>query len=105
MFNSLPGEIFTVRNIANLIPHFEASDHATLSALEYSVNILKIKDIVVLGHSSCGGIHALLEPTEQHEYVNKWLCNMSQAREKTLKAFEGFIVINLNLFQAFFRLK
>lgn len=62
IFNASPGEIFVVRNIANLVPpcepDIETSFHGTSAAIEFGVNALKVKHIVVLGHASCGGVAA-----------------------------------------------
>ncbi|NLY03409.1 MAG: carbonic anhydrase [Campylobacter sp.] len=59
--NTKPGEMFVVRNIANIIPPYRASDEflATTSAIEYALYVLGIKDIIVCGHSNCGGCVAL----------------------------------------------
>ena len=62
--NSDPGDIFVVRNIANLVPPFEPkwdSKHGTSAALEFAVNVLNVENIIVLGHSNCGGIEALVK--------------------------------------------
>ena len=59
-----PGQIFAVRNIANLVPALEIAnriDHSTPAALEYAVCNLGIKHIIIMGHSQCGGIRALLQ--------------------------------------------
>lgn len=62
IFNASPGEIFVVRNIANLVPpcepDIETSFHGTSAAIEFGVNALKVRHIVVLGHASCGGVAA-----------------------------------------------
>ena len=58
IFDAGPGELFVLRNIANLVPTFEpgAGQHGTSAGIEYAVNALGISDIVVLGHGRCGGI-------------------------------------------------
>lgn len=58
-----PGELFEVRNIANVVPPADAPDDAVGAAIEYALNHLEIDDIVACGHTNCGGIGALLEPT------------------------------------------
>lgn len=57
-----PGDIFTVRNVANLVPPFEKSggQHGVSAALEFAVCYLNVENIIILGHSQCGGIHALM---------------------------------------------
>jgi carbonic anhydrase len=60
IFDANPGEMFVVRNVANLVPPFETGGeyHGTSAALEFAVQGLKVKHIVVLGHAGCGGIRA-----------------------------------------------
>ena len=60
LFGTRPGDIFVVRNVANLVPPFTSKDNVSIgSALEYAVKILRVKDIIVLGHAHCGGVAAL----------------------------------------------
>ena len=61
VFNARAGELFVVRNVANLVPPYEPDDgyHGVSAAIEYAVRDLKVKDIVILGHAFCGGITAL----------------------------------------------
>src|SRR5215213_4219807 len=63
VFDCAPGEIFVVRSIANLIPPYapDMANHGTSAALEYAVEELRVRDIIVLGHSRCGGIRALVQ--------------------------------------------
>lgn len=69
-----PGEIFTVRNIANLVPEFSHDgDSSVGAAIAYAVTVLGVKDIVVCGHSSCGGANALLAPPHSDPSVRRWL--------------------------------
>ena len=76
---TLPGELFVVRNIANVVPPFgenEGTLKCTASILEYAVNYLEVKNVVVCGHSNCGGLKALFYPKEKLEklpFVNRWL--------------------------------
>jgi len=76
--NTLPGELFVVRNIANLVPHYRISSEfaATTAAIEYAVVVLEVENIVVCGHSNCGGCSALYLPEEKLDKipnVKKWL--------------------------------
>lgn len=63
VFQSDPGELFVVRNVANLVPPYEPDSHyhGTSAALEFGVKALEIKDIIVMGHAACGGIEALYD--------------------------------------------
>ena len=62
IFDCGPGELFVVRNVANLVPPYEPDGiyHSTSAALEFAVQALKIRDIIVMGHGRCGGIQAAL---------------------------------------------
>lgn len=79
IFNAAPGEIFVVRNVANLVPPYrpDGEYHSTSAALEFAVQSLKVKDIVVLGHASCGGIQAALDPAAEPlspgDFIGKWM--------------------------------
>jgi carbonic anhydrase len=85
---SLPGELFVVRNIANLVPPYRnvAEYLATTSAIEYAINILKVENIVVCGHSNCGGCRALYMPDEDLKHIphtKKWL-ELAYGAKKTV---------------------
>lgn len=77
--NAEPGELFIVRNVANLVPPYapDGNYHGTSAALEYAVRDLKVEHIVVLGHSHCGGIRALMDSTEgditEREFIGPWV--------------------------------
>ncbi len=85
IFDSAPGEIFVVRNVANLVPPYEPDGtyHSTSAALEFAVQALKVKNIVVLGHGRCGGIAAALtpdmEPLSPGDFIGKWIDLISPA--------------------------
>lgn len=79
IFDSPPGELFVVRNVANLVPPYEPDGqyHATSAALEFAVHSLQVKTILVLGHGRCGGIKAALdpaaEPLSSGDFIGKWM--------------------------------
>ncbi len=85
---TIPGELFVVRNIANVIPPFDRNDSTfkcTASILEYAVKYLEVKNIVVCGHSNCGGLKALFYPEEKLKslpIVNKWLDLIKDLKQK-----------------------
>lgn len=89
LFSCHPGEIFVVRNVANLVPSFENSDHASVgAALEYAVKHLKVTDIVVLGHSQCGGIHAVMnrnEAVKATDFIDDWIAIAEPAKANVLE--------------------
>ncbi|HWY10050.1 MAG TPA: carbonic anhydrase [Bacteroidia bacterium] len=76
--NTESGEIFVHRNIANLVIH---NDMNLMSVIEYAVNLLKVKHIIVCGHYGCGGIRAALS-SELHGFVDNWLCNIKDTYQK-----------------------
>jgi carbonic anhydrase len=79
IFNAHPGEMFVVRNVANLMPPYGPDDgfHSTSAALEFAVQSLKVENIIVMGHGRCGGIKAALdtnmEPLSPGDFIGKWL--------------------------------
>jgi carbonic anhydrase len=89
IFNARPGEMFVVRNVANLVPPFapDGEHHGTSAALEYAVQALKVKHIVVMGHGSCGGIRAFADdaqgPLSPGDFIGKWIRLLQPAAERT----------------------
>lgn len=81
IFDADPGEIFVVRNVANLVPPFEANGgrHGVSAALEFAVTQLNVPEIVVMGHESCGGISAALTgrfhdaPAGEGGFIHRWM--------------------------------
>src|SRR5580698_10352062 len=79
IFDDAPGELLVVRNVANLVPPYEPdrdSQQGTSAALEFGVQALRVKHIVVLGHENCGGICAFadeIEPLSPGDFIGKWM--------------------------------
>src|SRR5579863_9197421 len=72
-----PGDLFVVRNVANIIPPYENDEahHGTSAALEFGISVLHVKHLILLGHSQCGGIQALLKTNgePQNDFINNWV--------------------------------
>ncbi|OAM75909.1 carbonic anhydrase [Devosia elaeis] len=79
IFDSGPGELFVLRNVANLVPPYQpdGGQHGTSAAIEFAVKALNIENIVIMGHGRCGGIHAALNPDktplDDGDFIGKWL--------------------------------
>ena len=74
-----PGELFVHRNVANIVVH---TDLNCLSVIQYAVEVLKVKHIIVCGHYGCGGINALDAPDSDDRYIPIWLINAYKAKER-----------------------
>ncbi|KAK7331754.1 hypothetical protein VNO80_28493 [Phaseolus coccineus] len=84
-----PGEAFMIRNIANLVPTFESGPSETNAALEFSVNTLLVENILVIGHSCCGGIRALMSMEDddvEKSFIKSWVIGGKKARAKAKAA-------------------
>jgi carbonic anhydrase len=87
IFDAGPGEMFVVRNVANLVPPYapDGEFHSTSAALEFAVQSLKIRNIVVMGHGRCGGIRAALtpgaEPLSPGDFIGKWMSLVAPAAD------------------------
>ncbi len=89
-----PGELFLVRNVANIVPPFEHSsrDNSTAAAIEYAVLALDVDTIVVCGHSNCGGCAALnMDPTEleQLPHTREWLAMSREVPERVARLLKS----------------
>jgi carbonic anhydrase len=75
IFDAGPGELFVVRNIANLVPPYEvdSAHHGVSAALEFAVLALQVRHIVVLGHAGCGGVKAFAEGAAPGDFIGKWM--------------------------------
>ncbi len=95
IFSAMPGELFVVRNVANLVPPYETTGkyHGVSAALEFAALNLRVKHIVVMGHSGCGGVRASLErdgaKQSQAEFITNWMSIIDDARERVLTALKG----------------
>jgi carbonic anhydrase len=87
IFDAGPGELFVVRNVANLVPVYQPDGgaHGVSAALEYAVQVLHVKHIVVLGHAQCGGIRAFIDkiaPLSPGDFIGKWMSMFVKPGEK-----------------------
>ncbi len=88
IFDAGPGELFVVRNVANMVPPYEPDGqyHSTSAALEFAVQALRVRDIIVMGHGRCGGIRAALDPNAEPlspgDFIGKWMGLVSTAAEQ-----------------------
>lgn len=89
VFNAGPGELFVIRNIANLVPLYGPDDqpHGVSSAIEYAVRALRVPQIVVMGHAGCGGVKALLEgtPAGITDFLGQWVRIAEPARQRAMQ--------------------
>ena len=91
IFSAGPGQLFTVRNVANLVPPFEPHGdyHATSAALEFAVTGLKVEMILVMGHARCGGVRAFLdglyERSAKRGFIDRWMSLLNAARIEALQ--------------------
>ncbi|GAV79692.1 Pro_CA domain-containing protein [Cephalotus follicularis] len=84
-----PGEAFTVRNVANMVPPYESEPSETKAALEFSVNFLEVENILVIGHSCCGGIRALMtmpDEADSSSFIRSWVFVGKKAKLSTKAA-------------------
>ncbi len=95
IFGAKPGDMFVLRNVANLVPppENEGKYHGTSAALEFAVSGLEVKHIIVLGHAQCGGIQACLqERTHGHapfSYISNWMSILNDVVDKVLENHKG----------------
>ncbi|MBF0461822.1 MAG: carbonic anhydrase [Magnetococcales bacterium] len=100
MFHFEPGDVFTVRSVGNLVPHYDPKGlHTAIpAALEYAVRDLVVSHIVVLGHSRCGGIRELVrllqQPGDDREFLSRWVSNGRKAVEQVLARNEPDAPLN-----------
>ena len=90
VFGCSPGELFVIRNVANLVPpcEFDNAHHGTSAALEYAVTQLGVEHVIVMGHAQCGGIASLVgistpQPLPEHSFVKSWMSAAEGVLERT----------------------
>jgi len=88
LFGTQPGEMFVIRNVANLVPPFETTGtyHGTSAAIEFAIRQLEVEHTVVLGHAGCGGVRALIEQdaADGTNFVRPWMDIARAARDRCL---------------------
>lgn len=91
IFNAHPGEMFVVRNVANLVPPYDPGEglRSTSAALEFAVQALKVKHIIVMGHGRCGGISAALDPDMEPLSPGDFIGNWMELLKPAAKAIAG----------------
>jgi len=86
IFNASPGELFVVRNVANLAPPFEEAPgfHGVSAAIEFAVKQLEVETVLVLGHAQCGGVAAALEdrPRDPQSFLDAWISLLDTAKSR-----------------------
>ena len=87
IFDAGPGELFVIRNVANIVPVYETGGdyHGTSAAIEFAVQSLQVKHVVVLGHATCGGIRAFADkakPLSPGNFIGKWVSLVAPAEAK-----------------------
>ncbi len=95
IFSAMPGELFVMRNVANLVPPYETDGkfHGVSAALEFAILNLRVKHVVVMGHVGCGGVKAALEQTAAKQtdalFISKWMSMLDDARLMVLSKHQG----------------
>jgi carbonic anhydrase len=94
IFSAMPGELFVVRNVANLVPPYETGGkyHGVSTAIEFAVMNLRIKHLIVMGHSNCGGVKAALDQhaaiQTEAQFISRWMSMLDDARLSVLASHQ-----------------
>jgi carbonic anhydrase len=86
IFSAMPGELFVVRNVANLVPPYETGGkfHGVSAAIEFAALNLRVKHLIVMGHSGCGGVKAALDQSAaiqtEAQFISRWMSMLDEAR-------------------------
>lgn len=92
MASANPGDLFVVRNVANLVPPFEDSQnglHGVSAGIEFAVVGLQVENVVIIGHRQCGGIRSLVRGSHENQksFVGKWMSIAEVAKKKVFEQF------------------
>jgi carbonic anhydrase len=91
IFSAMPGELFVVRNVANLVPPYETTGkfHGVSAALEFATLNLRVQHIVVMGHSGCGGIRACLDHNAarqtEAQFISNWMSMLDDDKGRVMQ--------------------
>jgi carbonic anhydrase len=94
IFNAMPGELFVARNVANLVPPYETGGrfHGVSAGIEFAVLNLRVKHLVVMGHSGCGGVKFVLDQTAarqtEAQFISRWMSMLDEARLTVLASHQ-----------------
>ncbi len=94
IFSALPGELFVVRNVANLVPPYETGGkfHGVSTAIEFAALNLRVKHLVIMGHSGCGGVKAALDQSAaiqtEAQFISRWMSMLDDARLRVVSAHQ-----------------
>lgn len=94
IFTAMPGEMFVVRNVANLVPPYETGGkyHGVSTAIEFAVMNLRVKHLIIMGHSGCGGVKAALDQSAAIQteamFISRWMSMLDEARLRVLAAHQ-----------------
>jgi carbonic anhydrase len=94
IFTAMPGELFVVRNVANLVPPYETGGkyHGVSTAIEFAVMNLRVKHLIVMGHSGCGGVKAALDQSAAIQteamFISRWMSMLDEARLRVVAAHQ-----------------
>jgi carbonic anhydrase len=95
IFSAMPGELFVMRNVANLVPPYETNGkyHGVSAALEFAVLNLRVKHIVTMGHSGCGGIRAAIDHDAarqtEAQFISNWMSMLDEGRARVMNTLAG----------------